>query len=163
MESFFSDNLSAVKIIQLMLAPGIMISACGLLLLGINNKYSIVVNRIRLLNDEKRKYSTQAGEKNLDTEETLRLTVISEQIGRLVYRVKLVKNAVLCYTGAIGSFVLSSMLIGLESFIGTKNVDLLIILAFLAGMMLVLLGVIFASMEIIKGYDIIKFEVEAHE
>jgi len=44
-----------VEVIQLMLAPGLMISACGLLLLGVNNKYSLVVNRIRLLNDEKRK------------------------------------------------------------------------------------------------------------
>ncbi len=44
-----------VEVTQLKLAPGLMISACGLLLLGMNNKYSIVVNRIRVLNDEKRK------------------------------------------------------------------------------------------------------------
>ena len=31
---------SIVEVIQLMLAPGLMISACGLLLLGMNNKYS---------------------------------------------------------------------------------------------------------------------------
>ena len=42
---------SIVMLIQGMLAPGLMISACGLLLLGINNKYSLVVNRIRLLNE----------------------------------------------------------------------------------------------------------------
>ncbi|MBK8662785.1 MAG: DUF2721 domain-containing protein [Ignavibacteriales bacterium] len=40
-------------LIQAMLAPGIMISACGLLILGMNNKYSLVVNRIRTLNEEK--------------------------------------------------------------------------------------------------------------
>lgn len=45
--------ISIVEVIQLMLAPGLMISACGLLLLGMNNKYSLVVNRIRLLNEEK--------------------------------------------------------------------------------------------------------------
>ena len=44
-----------VQLIQGMLAPGLMISGCGLLLLGMNNKYSLVVNRIRLLNEEKRK------------------------------------------------------------------------------------------------------------
>ncbi len=43
-------------LIQIMLAPGLMISACGLLLLGMNNKYSLVVNRIRLLNEERRKF-----------------------------------------------------------------------------------------------------------
>ncbi|MBK7267803.1 MAG: DUF2721 domain-containing protein [Ignavibacteriales bacterium] len=41
------------SLIQAMLAPGIMISACGLLILGMNNKYSLVVNRIRTLNEEK--------------------------------------------------------------------------------------------------------------
>ena len=41
-----------VGLIQGMLAPGLMISACGLLLLGMNSKYSLVVNRIRLLNED---------------------------------------------------------------------------------------------------------------
>jgi len=50
---FIANNI--VEVIQLMLAPGLMISACGLLLLGINNKYSIVINRIKVLNKEKRK------------------------------------------------------------------------------------------------------------
>jgi len=43
-----------LKAIQLMLAPAVMISACGLLLLGINNKHSSITNRIRLLNEERR-------------------------------------------------------------------------------------------------------------
>ena len=42
-------------IIQLMLAPAVMISACGLLLLGITNKHTSITNRIRLLNEEKRR------------------------------------------------------------------------------------------------------------
>jgi hypothetical protein len=46
-------NFTSVDLIQAMLAPGIMISACGLLLLGTNNKYSLVVNRIRVLEEEK--------------------------------------------------------------------------------------------------------------
>ncbi|HEX9739900.1 MAG TPA: DUF2721 domain-containing protein [Ignavibacteriaceae bacterium] len=48
-----NESFSITEVIQLMLAPGIMISACGLLLLGMNNKYSLVVNRIRILNEEK--------------------------------------------------------------------------------------------------------------
>ncbi|MBK6682755.1 MAG: DUF2721 domain-containing protein [Ignavibacteriales bacterium] len=41
------------SLIQAMLAPGIMISACGLLILGMNNKYSLVVNRIRTPNEKR--------------------------------------------------------------------------------------------------------------
>ena len=48
-------EMPIVQLIQGMLAPGLMISACGLLLLGMNNKYSLVVNRIRLLTEEKRR------------------------------------------------------------------------------------------------------------
>ncbi|MBK8662836.1 MAG: DUF2721 domain-containing protein [Ignavibacteriales bacterium] len=52
------------SLIQAMLAPGIMISACGLLILGMNNKYSLVVNRIRTLNEEKRKFAKTADTKS---------------------------------------------------------------------------------------------------
>jgi hypothetical protein len=87
---------SIVEIIQLMLAPGIMISACGLLLLGMNNKYSLVVNRIRLLNEERRKAIHKTTEdKDFNYQENQRLQSISMQISRLVYRVGLVRNAVL--------------------------------------------------------------------
>ena len=97
---------SIVEIIQLMLAPGIMISACGLLLLGMNNKYSLVVNRVRLLNEERRKaiHKTSA-DKSFNYQETQRLESISMQITSLVYRVKLVRNAVLSYTIAVALFV----------------------------------------------------------
>lgn len=44
-----------VEIIKLMLAPGLMISACGTLLLGMHGKYGMVASRLRLLNEERRK------------------------------------------------------------------------------------------------------------
>ena len=45
----------AQQTIQAILTPALMISACGLLLLGLNNRYAIVISRIRMLNDEKRR------------------------------------------------------------------------------------------------------------
>jgi hypothetical protein len=48
-------DMDAVEIIKLMLAPGVMVNSCGLFLLGMNNKYSVVVGRIRNLDEEKRK------------------------------------------------------------------------------------------------------------
>lgn len=84
--------------IQSMLAPGLMISACGLLLLGMNNKYSLVVNRIRLLNDEKRKVLNRYGSRDDSISDNVRLGSITKQLDKLVFRVKLVKNAVLSYT-----------------------------------------------------------------
>jgi len=163
MEFLHLEKLNVIQIIQLMLAPAVMINACGLLLLGINNKYSLVVNRIRLLNEEKRKLYLRAGEKPLTNYDNVRLESIAKQIGNLVYRVKLVRNAVLCYTTGVALFVFTSLLIGLSSFLTFAKINYFIITSFLVGMLIVFVGVIFTGLETKKGYEIILFEVKTDE
>jgi len=154
---------SIVEIIQLMLAPGIMISACGLLLLGMNNKYSLVVNRIRLLNEERRRVVHKTDDGNFNYQENQRLESISMQITSLVFRVKLVRNAVLCYTTAVALFVLTSLSIGFGYLLDITKLNSLITILFLLGMISVLCGVIFAAYETFKGYEIVNFEVRIDE
>ena len=152
-----------VEVIQLMLAPGIMISACGLLLLGMNNKYSLVVNRIRLLNEERRRMVIKASGKEFSYDENIRFESISQQLTRLAYRVKLVRNAVLSYTLAVAFFVLTSLFIGVNFLLDSPRLGVLIITLFLVGMISVLGGIIFAAYETVKGYDIIQLEVKIDE
>lgn len=154
---------SIVEIIQLMLAPGIMISACGLLLLGMNNKYSLVVNRIRLLNEERRKVVHKTDDKDFNYQENQRLESISMQISSLVYRVKLVRNAVLSYTIAVALFVLTSLFIGFGYLFEIPRLNSFVTILFLVGMLSVLCGVIFAAYETYKGYEIVNFEVKIDE
>jgi hypothetical protein len=154
---------SIVQIIQLMLAPGLMISACGLLLLGMNNKYSLVVNRIRLLNEERRKTVNKSDDKDFKYHENLRLESISTQITDLVFRVKLVRNAVLSYTIAVALFVLTSIFIGLGFLFDLTRFNSLIIILFLLGILSVLCGVVYAAYETYKGYEIVNFEVKIDE
>ncbi|MCK9211770.1 MAG: DUF2721 domain-containing protein [Ignavibacteriaceae bacterium] len=156
-------SITVVQVIQAMLAPGIMISACGLLLLGMNNKYSLVVNRIRLLGEERRKFSIKASEKEFLYQEEVRLKSISIQIGKLKYRVKLVRNAVFSYSIAVGLFVITSMLIGFSFILKSSSYEPLIIVSFSLGMLLVLVGICYAAAETIKGYEIINYEIKAHE
>lgn len=163
METIFSTHLNAVNIIQLMLAPAVMINACGLILLGMNNRYSLVVNRIRLLNEEKRRLLIKVGEKPLSTEDNVRLVSIAKQIEALVYRVKLVRNSVLSLVIAVTLFVFTSILLGISSILSLDKLNYFIIITFLLGMISVLLGAFYAGFESIKGYEIIKFEVQAHE
>ncbi len=151
-----------IQLIQLMLAPGLMISACGLLLLGMNNKYSLVVNRIRLLNEERRKYLSKH-DKEFKYEENVRIESLSTQIKSLVVRVRLVRNAVFAYSIAVGIFVLTSLFIGLNYLTESDKLDFIIAALFLLGMIAVLLGVIYASYETIKGYNIIQYEVKTEE
>lgn len=158
-----NENTSIVQMIQLMLAPGIMISACGLLLLGMNNKYSLVVNRIRLLNEERRKISKNINDKEFNYNENIRLESLSIQISALDLRVRLVRNAVLSYTVAVAFFVLTSLSIGLQYTSSIQNINHLITFLFLAGMVLVLAGVIFAAYETIRGYEIVHLDVRIDE
>lgn len=163
MEMLNEINLNAVQIIQLMLAPAVMISACGLLLLGINNKYSIVVNRIRLLNEERRNLLLKSGDKHLPTEINVRIESITKQLHWLSARIKIVRNSVMSYVFAVGLFVLTSLLIGISSFLTIERLNFIIIATFLAGMISVLVGAVFAAIEIRKGYEIVIYEIESHE
>ena len=68
-----NDSLTVIQAIQLMLAPAVMINGCGLLLLSISNKFSSVVNRVRLLNEERRKLFARASDPNFGGPENQRL------------------------------------------------------------------------------------------
>ena len=147
---------SIVELIQGMLAPGLMISACGLLLLGMNSKYSLVVNRIRLLNEEKRKIFHP---ESIDESESSRLSNIELQISHLIERISLVRNAVFSYSMAVALFIVSSVLIGVTINNTTPAFDWLIVAFFYAGMFAVFVGIIFAAIEVWKGYRIVKIEI----
>ena len=147
---------SIVQLIQGMLAPGLMISACGLLLLGMNNKYSLVVNRIRLLNEEKRGLFHL---EKMDENQTSRLSNIELQISHLISRISLVRMAVFSYSVAVALFIVSSVLIGLTLNKNTPAFDWLIMSFFYAGMLAVFTGIVFAAIEVWKGYRIVKIEI----
>ena len=149
-------HTSIVQLIQGMLAPGLMISACGLLLLGMNNKYGLVVNRIRLLNEEKRKLFHLD---SMDENDSNRLSNIELQISHLIERISLVRNAVFGYSLAVALFIVSSVLIGLTINKSASAFDWLIVAFFYAGMFAVFVGIVFAAIEVWKGYRIVKIEI----
>ncbi len=150
-----------VQLIQGLLAPGLMISACGLLLLGMNNKYSLVVNRIRLLTEEKRKIFHQ---EKIDEIDSNRLSNIELQISHLIGRISLVRDAVFSYSLGVALFIVSSVLIGLTINIRTATFHWLIVAFFYAGLFAVFVGIIFATIEVWKGYRIVKIEIsEVHK
>jgi len=148
---------SASSLIQIMLAPGLMISACGLLLLGMNNKYSLVVSRIRLLNEERRNYMF---EDQQDQGLKIRHKSIDVQINKLRYRMGLIRNAVFSYSVAVAFFILASLMIGFNRVAEHGSIDWLVIATFLAGMFFVLVGILFAAIEVWKGYRIVMIEIQ---
>lgn len=153
-------NYTVVDLIQSMLAPGIMISACGLLLLGTNNKYSIVVNRIRMLDEEKRRMKWGREISVFNNEETLRTKNIDEQLQLFYRRVRFIRNAVLAYTVAVSLFIVTSILIGCN-FAFELNFYSLPLITFLLGMISVFTGSIYMAREVIWGYRIVSIEVKS--
>lgn len=153
--------MDAVEIIKLMLAPGVMVNCCGLFLLGMNNKYSVVVGRIRNLDEEKRKLVHAEHSGAITTHEAKRLANINLQIGKLFYRIKLVRNAVISHTLAVAFFILSCITIGLNTLFknGDPAISISTILFFI-GLIFVFAGVAYATKEAIKGYEIVKIEVK---
>lgn len=147
-----------------MLAPAVMINACGLLLLGINNKYSSMINRIRLLNEEKRKYMIKIEHNTeLDYMETARLQSIRKQIAVLQYRLKLIRDSIFSITIGLFLFILTSLLIGIEAFVGLSLTKYIFISTFALGMILVGIGLIFLLTDTLKGYNIVQVEIKADE
>jgi hypothetical protein len=150
------------KTIQLMLAPAVMISACGLLLLGISNKYSSITNRLRILNEERRRHHNKMNsDKELDYFETTRLQSISRQLQQLLFRLKLVRNVILFYVLGLFLFIFTSLFIGIDIFLNTKITDYIALSTFILGLISVGIGLIYSLTETLKGYKILELEIKA--
>ncbi len=163
MDNVFHESLTVIQAIQLILAPGVMINACGLLLLGISNKFTSVLNRIRALTEEKRHLVMRAGDKDFSALETQRLESVTRQITGLLGRAQAIRNAVFCYFIGVGLNVSTSLLIGVDFFAAFSFLQIPIIIMFLLGMISVFVGVIFGARDTLKGYEIVKFEVQVDE
>lgn len=145
-------EVTIVEVIKGMLAPGIMISACGLLLLGMNNKYSLVVNRIRTLNNEFRQ---------LNENDQVRRESITTQIPLLIERMRLIRNAVWLYTIGIAMFIFSIFCLGIYFLDGkTVFVTAASLVLFIIALVSVLFGVLHAAKEVRLGYKILLIETK---
>jgi len=147
----------AIQFISGLLAPAIMISSCGLILLGLQSKYSNIINRIRELNDEKRRLESTG---SMDASQDRRMGSLKVQIEKLLIRAKLDRNSILSLYLAILSFILTSLLIA-PAYFGYFGLIPLAIAFFVAGIALVLTGVIYVALEVSRSYKVVKYEVES--
>jgi hypothetical protein len=156
--------IDPIQAIQSMLAPALGISAVGLLLLGLNNRYSIIINRIRLLNEERRKYLRLLQQHDhLEYGDNIRFMSISKQSTELLVRSRLVRNAILSLQAAIAMFVLASVTIGVNMFVTAGTMKVIPLWIFVAAMVSVFVGVLYAAREVYRSYKIVLLEVKADD
>jgi hypothetical protein len=157
-------TVTAIQAIQAILAPALGISAVGLLLLGLINRYSAIVNRIRLLNDEKRRFSQKLVDQgNLSYTENSRFMSIAKQTEELLLRSRYARNAILAMQAAIGLFVLTSASIALNLFSNAELFKVMPLMIFIVGMLAVFIGMVFAAIEVHRSYKIVLIEVKGEE
>jgi hypothetical protein len=151
----------AHQTIQAILTPALMISACGLLLLGLNNRYAIVISRIRQLNDEKRRKLIDPEAIDREYVDALRFESVLQQIPSLLSRVNYLRRSLmLLWVGVIG-YLLSSLLLGLGLFFGLHTAAFAVWI-FLLGLVSTMIGVLFALLDITLAYKVLKLEVEIY-
>jgi len=156
--------VTAIQAIQAILAPAVGISAVGLLLLVLNNRYSTIINRIRLLNDEKRKFSRHLGEKgDLAYPDNIRFMSITKQTEGLLIRSRIIRNSILSMQAAVGLFVLTSVTIALNMFAATLFFKTVPLFIFVVGMISVFVGIVFYGIEVYSSYKIILLEVRGED
>ncbi len=73
---------------------------------------------------------------------------------------KLVRNAVFSYSIAVAFFIVASLMIGINKISNPANLNWIVIVTFLLGMIFVLAGIVYAAIEVWRGYQIVKIEIE---
>ena len=144
-------NIAITQLIQTMIAPAVMISSCGLLIMALVSKLGRVIDRIRILNAELRALGDELTQPRKES--------IKRQIEMMVYRALILKRSSAALFLAILFFILTSFGIGLSVFSQSIGNHLALIL-FVIGMLCLLLGSFYAYWEIRVSHSTILAEIK---
>jgi hypothetical protein len=139
-----------LSLVQSMVTPAVMISACGLLLLSVSNKLGRIVDRIRTLNSEDRDLSSEV--------DTVRRLSIRNQIDFLLQRAVLLRNACGLLYFAVAVFALTSLCVGLSNV--ARAFEVLMLVLFVIGLATVVWAGILAYLEIRLSHHAVTEEIK---
>jgi hypothetical protein len=139
-----------LSLVQSMVTPAVMISACGLLLLSISNKLGRVVDRTRELNSEDRDLATDV--------DGIRRLSIRNQIDLLLRRALLLRNACGLLYLAVAVFALTSLCVGLSR--AAHVFEVLMLVLFVLGLATVVWAGILAYLEVRLSHHAITEEIK---
>ncbi len=148
-------NPDSVELVQTLLIPGIFIIAASILLISTNSRYSMVVDRIRLLKEERSGIRNQETKSKSDSKKLDRIEI---QLSHLIVRISLVRIIIASYSAAILFFVVSSVLLVVRINLEVNGYYWLTIGFIFGGLLAMLNGVVFSVIEIFKAYRIVKIE-----
>jgi uncharacterized membrane protein (DUF485 family) len=153
-------------IIQLIIAPVVIVTACALLVNGLQARYTILIDRLRALARDRldlrlRIEAEAVSDPDAVTLIERRLHLIETQLPLVLRHHRLVRNALIAVYLGIIAFLVDMLLIALAAFFPGELANALVLLGFLAGTAAALMGVIIAAVEIRASHDVIRYEVDA--
>ncbi|MEN6627269.1 MAG: DUF2721 domain-containing protein [Candidatus Sumerlaeia bacterium] len=172
-----------LTLLQIILAPVVLISACGLLCLALYNRLASIVSRARAFHRERFDVQTHLARLGDDADATLaaqlgsRIDILTDQTGQVLARAKQIRNALVCMLLTITCMLACSLLLASLSLFGepVQNAATLAFFAsgpfylvviaagvvFLVGIALMIAAMVLAILELRRALDPV--QVEHHE
>jgi hypothetical protein len=152
------DIQTAARTIQLILAPVVMVTACGILIGGMLTHYAAINDRIRSLTVERLDLVLVEPVAGRQLRAAERLREIDHQVPMLVNRHRQVHHAILLAYGAVTVLIASMFVIGAAALAHSSVLGTIALLIFLGGTSALLAGAWFMAMEIRSSQASVAFE-----
>jgi len=152
------------RIISAGTGPIIVISACGLLCLAFYNRLSGLVARLRLFHRERLKEQEALGIQRASAQpDPAALTMHQEMLEALeaqttfiLNRARLIRHSLTCFLSTIACLSICSLVLGLS--VLWPGLIIAAVLFFIAGMTLLVMGVIIAMRELYRALQPVELE-----
>jgi hypothetical protein len=149
---------TAAKTIQLILAPVVMVSACGILLSGMLSHYGNINDRIRRLTTERLQLSQLEPVEGHETLAGERLVEIDHQVPMLIARHRQVHHAILLAETAVAILVVSMFVIAATALSHSSAASTVALFIFLAGTAALLGSAAFMGLEVRSSHQSVSYE-----
>jgi hypothetical protein len=116
------DNSSAIAVLTAMITPAVLISACGSMILSTSTRLGRVVDRVRQLSDRLEEMNDEGKSRD---DLTQRQAVIFQQLDKLTSRARILQRCMVVFYLSLGSFVATSVAIGIVGFAHNQNYNVI--------------------------------------
>ena len=152
------DVQTAAKTIQLILAPVVMVSACGILLTGMLGHFGTINDRIRRLTAERLELSQLQPAEGHEALARERLIEIDHEVPMLIDRHLQVRHAILLANTAVAILVVSMFVIAAAALGHSAATGTVALFVFLAGTAAVMGSAVFMALEVRNSHRAVSYE-----
>jgi len=152
-----------ISLIEATIVPAVLISGCGLLCLVIQSRYGRVIDRIRIFNREHFELKRSKSSSKYGADYEKRIEEIKVQVNMLVKRGNYLKLSLFSLFSGILSFILASFVLFSAYLLDVSEIYPIVIATFSAGLLLIIVGVLYATREVATSYTAVIYEIKSEQ